>query len=275
MRTSESEAPPGSVGELARHVVTVGLAGLVAGFLVGGLGGRLFMRIVASTASPLVQGATTEAGASIGEITAEGSVGLIMFVGVFSGMIGAFFFATFRPWLQWTGRYLGLAFGVVLIAVGSASSDMLNPDNPDFFLLGNGVFVVSLIFVLFLAFGVVITSAYRQLDKRLPGADRAPRVARTYIILGAIGFVLVFDGGLTVLFGSNVCGCEPPVVAGLFVVLVVMGTLLFWASGISTRFAKMKSAARILGFLGLAGAAGFGLARAISDAITVISSVTF
>ena len=68
MRIEEREAPPGSFGELGRHIVAVGLAGLAAGFLVGGLGGRVFMRIAAAAASPLVQGATTEAGASIGEI---------------------------------------------------------------------------------------------------------------------------------------------------------------------------------------------------------------
>lgn len=275
MRIEEREAPPGSVGELARHIVTVGLAGLAAGILVGGLGGRIFMRIVAAAASPLAQGATTEADAIIGEITVGGSIFLIVFMGIFSGMTGAFLFAAFRPWLQWAGRYLGLAFGVVLIAVGSASSDMLNPDNPDFFLLGNGVFVVSLIFALFLVFGMVISSAYRQLDKRLPGTDGARGVARTYIVIAAVAFVLVLNLALSALFGSNVCGCEPPVVAGLFVVLGVIGTLFFWVSGMSARFAKMESAARILGFLGLAGATAFGLARAISDAVTVISSVTY
>ena len=275
MRIEEREAPPGSFGELARHIVTAGLAGLGAGILVGGLGGRIFMRIVAAAASPLVQGARTEADAIIGEVSVEGSIFLIVFMGIFSGIIGAFLFAAFRPWLQWTGRYLGLAFGVVLIAVGSASSDMLNPDNPDFFLLGNGIFVVGLIFALFLLFGMVISTFYRRLDKRLPRTDGARGLARTYIVIAVVAFVFVLDGALSALFGNNVCGCDPPLVAGLFVLLVVLGTLLFWASGISARFEKMESVARIMGYLGLVGATAFGLVRAVSDAVTVITSVTF
>ena len=57
-----AEAPPGSLRELTRHVAIAGMAGVVAGVLVGGLGGRLFMRIAGAMASESAQGATTEAG---------------------------------------------------------------------------------------------------------------------------------------------------------------------------------------------------------------------
>ena len=153
-----------SVFGLVRHIAIGGIAGLVTGIVVGGGGGRLFMRIAGAAARDAAQGATTEAGFTVGEVTFGGTVALIVFVGVFVGVVGAALYLIFRPWLSWTGRWRGVAVGVVLFAAGSATSDVMNPDNFDFLILGNSLLLVALIASLFLAFGFMIDAVFGFLD---------------------------------------------------------------------------------------------------------------
>ena len=54
---------------VSREIAVIGIAGAIVGVLVGGLGSRIFMRIAGAVAPDAMQGATTEAGARIGEIT--------------------------------------------------------------------------------------------------------------------------------------------------------------------------------------------------------------
>src|SRR5688572_6226234 len=122
----------GRVAVIVRDIAVTGIAGLLVGTIVGGLGSRLFMRIAGAVAPEAMQGATTEAGARIGEITLGGTIALVVFVGIPAGILGAAFAVIYRPWLAWTGRWRGVALGVVLFALASAASDVMNPDNVDF-----------------------------------------------------------------------------------------------------------------------------------------------
>ena len=166
---------------LVRHIAIGGIAGLVTGIVVGGGGGRLFMRIAGAAARDAAQGATTEAGFTVGEVTFGGTVALIVFVGVFVGVVGAALYLIFRPWLSWTGRWRGAAVGVVLFAAGSATSDVMNPDNFDFLILGNSLLLVALIASLFLAFGFMINGLFRFLDTRLPGEGEGWRAVGCHL----------------------------------------------------------------------------------------------
>ena len=95
------------------------------------------MRVSGALAPDFAQGVSTEAGNRVGEITLGGTLVLVFIIGIAAGITGAVLYAVFRPWLAWAGRFRGVAFGVVLFAAGSATSDVLNPDNPDFFIVGN------------------------------------------------------------------------------------------------------------------------------------------
>ena len=230
------------------------------------------MRIAGATASDSAQGARTEAGFRVGEITFDGTLGLVLFIGIIVGIAGAVLYAVFRPWLRWAGRYRGVVFGVVLFAIGSATSDVLNPDNIDFVILGNGLLNVAMIVALFLGFGVVIDWVYGVLDRRFPpGGKNHPLARFFYAVLTLFG--LIAGGALTtfLLFSRDACDCDPPIIASAFVVVAAVGTLLWWAIGIRSRIDRASTTAQILGFVGLAGATVFGLIRAISDAAEVIN----
>lgn len=253
---------------LARHITVAGVAGLVTGLLVGGLGGRLFMRIAGAVAPDSAQGATTEAGFTVGQITLGGTFGLVTFVGVLMGIVGAVMYVVFRPWLGWAGRWRGVAFGLLLFAVGSATSDVLNPDNFDFFVLGNSVLVVAMIVVLFVGFGAFMEWMFGILDRRLPGVDEGTG-RRIYAFLALVGAGLAAVAAPFLLFSRQACDCDPPIVSSVFVVLAAAGTLLWWWHTLRPK--RSATAGRLLGFVGLAGATVFGLIRALSAAIEIIT----
>lgn len=260
---------PATMWEWFRHIAVVGLAGGSAGLLVGGIGGRIFMRIAGALAPPVAQGAGTEAGFAVGEITLDGTLGFVIFTGIFSGLVGAVLYAVFRPWLAWAGRWRGVAFGVLAFAVGSATSDFLNPDNVDFAILGNGGLLVALIVALFIAFGLVIDWAGTALDRRLPVAA-SPLVRYLYVQISVFGALIALGLVPMLLFTRNGCDCEPPYIASVFVAIAAGATVTWWIGGLRGAGTGAALTARALGYLGVAGAAAFGLLRAVSDSIDLM-----
>lgn len=258
------EQPPSNLAALVRHIAVVGYSGLITGVLVGGLGSRIFMRIAGATGRPSAQGAGTEAGFTVGEITLDGSLSLVIFVGIFAGILAALLYAVFRPWLAWAGRLRGVVFGAVLFGIASASSDVMNPDNVDFLILGNRLLNVLMIGGLFLVFGVVMEEVYRLLDRKLPGASE--RIGFGSAMLAVVGTPVALLLAISIMFGNS-CDCDPPIIAAWFVVLTGIGTVLWW---VSARRLRLRLPATVIGYVGLIGAAGFGLVRAISDAAEII-----
>lgn len=266
-------APFDSTFGLLRHITVGGLSGLTAGILVGGIGGRLFMRIAGAAAGERGAGAQTEAGFTVGEITLGGTIFLIIFIGIFTGVIGAAIYLAFRPWLSWAGRWRGLAFGVVLFSLGSATSDIMNTDNVDFVILRNGELLVALIFGLFLAFGAVIDSTFSYLDTRIPGKERQSKsLLAVYGVLSVLGFLMVSAPGSAFVGGGDpFCDCDVPVRASIAFVVVLVATVLFWIGSIVKRpISWMTAASSVLGYVGTLGVLVFGLIRAISDAVDII-----
>ena len=109
-------APPRPATDGPLRYAGVALAaGVVAGLLAAGAGGRLVMRLLALT-SPAAEGSFTEAGEIIGEITFAGTVGFILFTGLAAGLLSAVLYALVRPVLP-PGRAGGLALGLLLLVV--------------------------------------------------------------------------------------------------------------------------------------------------------------
>src|ERR671937_431736 len=82
-----------SAGRVVRSYawyVTVALvSGLAAGILAAGAGGRLVMRLLAVTAGADAQGQITEAEEIVGRITVDGTIGFVVFNGLFFGLPSA------------------------------------------------------------------------------------------------------------------------------------------------------------------------------------------
>src|SRR3954452_11673814 len=97
----------------ARRVAAIKAAGALLGLLVGGLGGRLAMLILARL-NPRAAGVTSDDGFSIGQFTPAGSLNLLLAGGVL-GVLGAAIYAVLRP-LMIGPRW----FRVLSISVGPA-----------------------------------------------------------------------------------------------------------------------------------------------------------
>jgi lysylphosphatidylglycerol synthetase-like protein (DUF2156 family) len=137
-----------------RGFAAVFVAGGIAGVVVGGLGSRIAMRIAAVTARDVAEGLTTEAGATIGRITFEGTAFLVVAVGIGTALVGTAFYLATLPWLPRRRPLRALAFGgLELVVFGTV---VLDPGNPDFTILGRPLLNVLVLSSLFVLHGVAL-----------------------------------------------------------------------------------------------------------------------
>ncbi len=174
--TATLRATQSRIGVLARNIAVGALAGFLAGIVTGGLGSRLAMRIIAVTAGSDMQGVLTDQEVPVGEITAGGTVFLILFGG-FMGVIGGLIYAGLRPWVAGTGRWRGVVFGVFLLA--TLGWTVIEGDNKDFHLFGSSLLNIAIFASLFILFGVVVVPIFDWIARWLP----APSFRRRFVLL--------------------------------------------------------------------------------------------
>ena len=213
--------------------VAVGLAaGFWTGALITGPAVRLIMRLLAVTGGDDAQGRVTEANEVVGEITAEGTLGLIMFGGVLPAMLsGAIYFAV-RRWLP-AGRVGGLVFGGLHLIVAATRLDPLRPDNVDFDLVGPGWLSVLTFGATAVVHGMAITAFANRFSAVFPQttADwRGRALAWAPLVLPALLLVPLAFALI-------------PVAVGL--VLVLAGSRIEWARRLA-RSPRVLIAGRVI-----------------------------
>lgn len=168
-RPPDRAAPPSALRGFAAVFVAGGLAGVV----VGGLGSRIAMRIAALTARDAAQGLTTEAGATIGRITFEGTAFLVVAVGIGTALIGTAFYLATLPWLPRRRAVRALAFGgLELVVFGTV---LLDPGNPDFTILGRPLLNVLVLGSLFVLHGVALVLLVEPSGRLVSAVSSGPR----------------------------------------------------------------------------------------------------
>jgi hypothetical protein len=181
-RTSTNEA-------YVRQIAAIGCAAAISGLLVGGVGGRLAMRLLAAT-NEEDSGAITDDGFVVGDITLSGTIQLFA-ASTQLALVGAALFILIRPILLgpiWF-RILSVATGtgVVLGAI------VVSPGGVDFEALDPPLLAISLFVALpFAAGGVFCLLAYRWLDDDSWFAGGLfPRVAATAAVWLLASFALI------------------------------------------------------------------------------------
>ena len=223
------------VAELIRHIGIIGIAGVLLGLIVGGVGGRVLMRIAAVVAPDRVTGAATENGNVIGEITVGGTIELVIFVGILFGGIGAVAYVISERWLSWTGPLCPLAFGLLILAIGSPAA--LDPDNLDFLLVGNYELIVAMFVALFLLYGIALPLLVSALDGWLPKVNPARPLVSVVVYLTLVGLGGPFALGL-VLFAI-----VENYLTGIFLLGLGFATALYWVVKYSHLIALYRPAA--------------------------------
>lgn len=152
----------------ARGMAVGMLPGAIAGLIAGGVGSRIAMRVMAATSTDAVQGAETDFGATVGEISFGGTLFLLI-AGAILGAAGGLIFMAIRRLLPWGGWLGGLGFGLLLLAVFGRL--IIDPGNVDFLILDPAVLAVAMFAAIFLLYGLMLVPTLERLE---PWIRRAP-----------------------------------------------------------------------------------------------------
>jgi hypothetical protein len=230
----------GAIGVTLRDIARGGIAGVIAGAVVAGVGGRVVMRL-AAVAVPDSRGGFTENGFVIGLIT-PASLGLVVF-GTFAGLIVGAFWVAVATWIPGTGVRRALATMPLAVAVGGVG--LVEGSNSDFRVLQNDPLVVAMLIGLVAAVGFVVALADEVLDRRLPAvATSRGRVVVAYAVLAGIGALIT----LPILAGGLFGGAPPRVAMSLALVVAGGATLLWWkrrADGVAAPSERLTLVARL------------------------------
>jgi hypothetical protein len=193
------------------------LAGAAAGILAAGAGGRLVMRLLAVTAGAGAQGQITEADEIVGRITVDGTLGFVVFTGLFFGPVSAAAYLLLRRWLP-AGRAGGLAYGVLLLVVAGTRLEPLRRSNPDFDLVGPSWVSVVAFTVLVVFHGMLVAALAGRLSRAVPLLAARPGAIAVHAPLlllvlpgPSVALVLIIVGVLVVLVSripSVVAACH-------------------------------------------------------------------
>ena len=187
---ANNQESPSAVAPASERIARMAIIGILGGIpagLVGGLSGRLIMRVFALVNDESA-GVMTENGNIAGEITASGTLGLIISIGLVSGVIGGFVYVMIRRWLP-GGRLLkGVVFGLVLLCFSGTIREPLtplfDPDNVDFALFGPRLLAVGLFALLFPLYGVVASFVIERYDQYVPPLfTRSPITVLGYLLI--------------------------------------------------------------------------------------------
>jgi MFS family permease len=247
--------------EVLRDITRGGLAGLIVGVLLAGVGGRLVMRFAALMVPESV-GRVTENGNVIGNITVGGTVGLVLAIGLLFGAVAGSLWVTISPWLP--ASRTTRAVLAIPIAIGLGTLGLIDDRNRDFAVLKHDPLVVGSLVVLVALFGPALVLAERWLDGRLPHARPGDaRIVAGYALVTAIGLLLTIFLVVPMILGSDL------LVAGLALVVVGVSTLAAWWF----RIERQQSPPAWLGLIARAGlfvATVAGLAVATREVVGAI-----
>lgn len=250
------------VGAVLREVARGGIAGLVAGIVVGGVGGRLVMLVIAQLNRDAF-GEVTEADAVIGRFTVSGTLALITFGGLGAGLAAGVLWVILSPWLPWTGRRRWLAAMPIAVALGTFI--LVESTNRDFTLVRPTWLILALLLGLVALTGAATAWLEGQFERRLPRVSGRARWALPLYflvaLLGVPGLVLTASAFLSESFSAG----PTPWGVGWALVVVGLATVILWARRIAGDSSPAPSALTNAARLALVSAVVLGLLHLVVE----------
>ena len=218
--TGQAESLAVRLVGLVRRVALCGLAGAIAGVVVLGVGGR-FVMFASRLLHPEALGRITESGAQVGEFTVEGTIELIIFGGLLSGLLAGVVWVLVREWIPKRAALVGLG------AVGIGGSFLIHAGNRDFFILQDPRLDLVLLVGLLFLFGVVLYWVDGLLDEKMPDQPQTFGIV-VYSLMIAMAAPLIIPTFAS-MFTREFCSCaKPPIWTGVFLTATSLSTIVWW-----------------------------------------------
>ena len=228
---------------MLRHAWLAGAAGGFAGFLVGGIGGRLAMFVLRLTSDDrLIRGVESDDGFTIGEFSLQ--TGFLLIITAAVGSVAAVVYMTVRPTLPSRGRRA--VWATLCGAVGGAV--IIHRDGVDFNLLEPTALAIAM-FIAIPAGGAWLMAYF--IDRWQPWWARDRRTTA----LASLAVVPICLAGVGIVPGAVI------VAAALATILSQVGLLRTMANHVAIRAAVC---------LGLAALTAFALIDLTSDVRTLL-----
>jgi hypothetical protein len=183
-----------SLEPVVRLLAATIIIGAVGGAVIGGLGGRLAMRILLLTSDDSVKGLTSDDGFEIGRFTLSDTIGLVI-VTAFIGVIAALLYLVVHPFVARLGRAAVPAMALFYGVVGGAM--MVHRDGIDFRVLEPAILAVILFVAICAGFGAAVASLVGA-----AAADRAWPQNRSRWLLAPSLLLLLFPPFLVVAIAA-------------------------------------------------------------------------
>jgi hypothetical protein len=142
-----------SLERLVRLLSATIIIGAIGGAVIGGLGGRLAMRILLLTSDESVKGLTSDDGFEIGRFSLSDTLGLVI-VTALIGVIAALLYLVARPFVVRLGRAAVPAMALFYGVIGGAL--MVHRDGIDFHVLEPAVLAIVLFVSICAGFGATV-----------------------------------------------------------------------------------------------------------------------
>lgn len=204
--TATTRSRPSSAGSdsALRRLVVCTASGALSGLLIGGIGGRLAMVLLARLA-PETAGMTSDDGFVIGQFTLSGTLNLLLAGTLFGILGGVIYFALRRLMIgpRWF-QILSISLGASVI-VGSV---LVHTDGVDFTFLRPAWLAIALFVAIPGLYAVLLTvlcerRLHREADRpqRGPGAVASwvPRLARAALTVVFVVSLVNLVGDIAVL----------------------------------------------------------------------------
>jgi len=246
---------------ILRDVSVGGIASLVSGLVVLGLGGRLVM-FLSRLLHPESIGRLTENGNEIGVFTFDGTLGILIFGGIAGGLAAAPVWVVIKPWIPRKWAVVGLG------AVAIGGFQLVASDNRDFDILERPALDLFLLLTLVFIFGAVLHLLDRFLESRMPRGDRTGPLV-VYGAITAVGLVIAPLGLVLQFMPSFADRAHSPIWTAVFVCGTGLITLWWWIDRERGK-TEPTSVQRRLGSGFVAGAVLVGLLHLTFEIIRVL-----
>jgi hypothetical protein len=205
---------------------------------------------ISALADPGAEGLLTESGNRVGNVSAGGTIELVIFGGVLGGIFAGIAWVMVRTWLERLGAFRPAGAAAVAVAAGSVFA--LNPENRDFEFLDPAWLNVTMFVVLLALVGAGVSVTDSWLHDHLPAARGWNSAIYGSLVVLAVPLIVPLLG---IYFSESFCDCGgPPRITGA--ILVALGVLTVASWTVQVRSGNSASASggswRAAGELGVA-----------------------